>query len=184
MTEGVLGIIGCPMLEDNLVWSLRGDSDEKDIAIVDTGHEGSLRDKLDAHSIPYRVVGEDDALSGRYVPSEGSFNLLVYMLDLGLHSVPEELRSKVEDVAVRMQPYVDAIGFYLGTCGTYHWDIPEWCEGRGMKPATTASARTSAVVRSTWRCRRGTPGTSTCSRRWLPTTTPSCGPTTRRPRSP
>ena len=126
MTEGVLGIIGCPMLEDNLVWSLRGDSDEKDIAIVDTGHEGSLRDKLDVHSIPYRVVDEDDALSGRYVPSEGSFNLLVYMLDLGLHSVPEELRSKVEDVAVRMQPYVDAIGFYLGTCGTYHWDIPEW----------------------------------------------------------
>lgn len=135
MTEGVLGIIGCPLLEDNLVWSLRGDSDEKDIAIVDTGHEGSLWDKLDAHSIPYRVVGEDDALSGRYVPSEGSFNLLVYMLDLGLHSVPEELRSKVEDVAVRMQPYVDAIGFYLGTCGTYHWDIPKWCEGRGLKPS-------------------------------------------------
>lgn len=135
MTEGVLGVIGCPMLEDNLVWSLKRDGDEKDIAIVDTGNQGSLRDKLDAHSIPYRILDEDDALSGRYVPSEGRFNLLVYMLNLGLHSVPEELRSKVEDVAVRMQPYVDAIGFYLGTCGTYRWDIPRWCEQRGLKPS-------------------------------------------------
>ena len=115
MTEGVLGIIGCPMLVDNLVWSLTHDPDEKDITIIDTGHEGPLREQLDARAIPYRTIGE-----------------LMY---LGLHSVPEELRSKTEDVATLMQPYVDAIGFYLGTCGTYHWDIPKWCEERGMKPA-------------------------------------------------
>ena len=135
MTEGVLGIIGCPMLVDNLVWSLGDDPDEKDIAIVDTGHQAPLCEKLDARSIPYRTVGEEDVLSGGYTPAEGRFNLLVYLLDLGLHSVPEELRSKVEDVTARMQPYVDAVGFYLGTCGTYHWDIPAWCRERGMKPS-------------------------------------------------
>ena len=32
MTSGVLGIIGCPMLEDNLIHCLRNDSEEKDIA--------------------------------------------------------------------------------------------------------------------------------------------------------
>lgn len=135
MTEGVLGIIGCPMLVDNLVWSLKDDADEKDITIIDTGNEGPLREQLDARSIPYRTMGEEDALSGGYVPTEGRFNLLVYLMNLGLHSVPEELRSKTEDIATRMQPYVDAIGFYLGTCGTYHWDIPKWCEEKGLKPS-------------------------------------------------
>ena len=123
------------MLVDNLVWSLTHDPDEKDIAVIDTGNEGPLREQLDARSIPYRTIGEEDALSGGYVPTEGRFNLLVYLMDLGLHSVPEELRSKTEDVATRMQPYVDAIGFYLGTCGTYRWDIPGWCEQRGLKPS-------------------------------------------------
>ena len=32
MTSGVLGIIGCPMLEDNLIHCLRNDPEEKDIA--------------------------------------------------------------------------------------------------------------------------------------------------------
>lgn len=31
MTSGVLGIIGCPMLEDNLIHCLRDDSEEEDI---------------------------------------------------------------------------------------------------------------------------------------------------------
>ena len=34
-----------------------------------------------------------------------------------------------------MQPYVDAIGFYMGTCGSYEWDIPKWCESKGYKPS-------------------------------------------------
>lgn len=32
MTSGVLGIIGCPMLEDNLIHRLRDDPEEKDIS--------------------------------------------------------------------------------------------------------------------------------------------------------
>lgn len=32
MTSGMLGIIGCPMLEDNLIHRLRDDPEEKDIS--------------------------------------------------------------------------------------------------------------------------------------------------------
>ena len=103
------------MLVDNLVWSLTHDPDEKDITIIDTGHEGPLREQLDARAISYRTIGEEDALSGGYVPTDGRFNLLVYLMDLGLHSVPEELRSKTEDIATRMQPYVDAMNQNLDT---------------------------------------------------------------------
>jgi len=33
-----------------------------------------------------------------------------------------------------MQPFVDGIGFYLGTCGNFEWNIPRWCEEQGLKP--------------------------------------------------
>lgn len=137
MTSGVLGIIGCPMLEDNLVWCLKDDPDAKDIAIIRNDNIGSICRKLEKYSIPYRLIEQDDVSAGKYVPTEGSFNLLVYMLNLGLHAEPEKLKSEVEDLTMWMQPYVDAIGFYLGTCGTYHWNIPKWCEEKGLKPSAT-----------------------------------------------
>lgn len=135
MTEGVLGIIGCPMLEDNLIYCLRDDPDAKDIAIIDNENIGPLRRKLDARGIPYRMVGMDDVLAGRYVPSEGRFNMLIYEFSLGKHAYPDQLKECVEDVTEKLQPYVDAIAFYLGTCGNYEWDIPKWCESKGYKPS-------------------------------------------------
>lgn len=135
MTEGVLGIIGCPMLEDNLIHCLKDDPDAKDIAIIENENIGPLRRKLEARGIPFRLVGMDDVLAGRYVPTEGAFNLLVYEFSLGKHAYPDKLKEDVEDVTGKLQPYVDAIGFYLGTCGNFDWDIPRWCESEGYKPS-------------------------------------------------
>ncbi len=135
MTTGVLGIIGCPMLEDNLVWCLRRDSDVKDVAVIRTGNEGSICRKLEKNFVPYRTIDEGEALGGGYAPTERRFNLLIYILNLSLHADPARLKAEVEGLASRMQPYVDAIGFYLGTCGSYNWNIPTWCENRGYKPS-------------------------------------------------
>ncbi len=88
VTTGVLGIIGCPMLGDNLIWCLRGDSDAKDVAVIRTGNEGLIYKKLEENSVPYRTIDEGEALGGGYTPTEERFNLLVYMLNLGLHADP------------------------------------------------------------------------------------------------
>ena len=61
--------------------------------------------------------------------------MMILMLDLGLHSRPEVLKSAVENYTREMQPYADAFGFYLGTCGNFDWDIPGWCAKNGLKPA-------------------------------------------------
>lgn len=132
MTKGVLGIIACPMLDDNLVYSLSKDGEEKHITVVDNEHNGSLLRKFEAHGIGYDLITWDDVIIGRYKPT-GRYDLLVLMINLGLHSKPELLKSSVEDLARQMQPRVDAIGFYLGTCGNYNWNIPKWCKDNGMK---------------------------------------------------
>lgn len=125
------------MLEDNLIYSLRKDPEAKDITIINNENVNSICRKLEHFSIPYRLLNESDLLAGKYEPVDGQFNILIVLFNLGLHAVPDQLKAKVEQMTEEMQPYVDAIGFYLGTCGNYEWDIPAWCESKGFKPAAT-----------------------------------------------
>ena len=128
MTQGVLGIIACPMLDDNLVHSLSKDEEKKNITVVRNDYNGSLLRKLDAEGIHYDLIAWEDVLAGKYRPIDGEYNLLILMINLGLHSKPKELKEKVEDMSRRMDPFVDAFGYYLGTCGNYGWNIPIWSE--------------------------------------------------------
>jgi hypothetical protein len=134
MTKGVLGLIVCPMVDDNLVYSLRKDGESKRILIVDNENTRSIKDKLSRSGIPYELVPWKDIRFGTCTMDRGEFNIVIYMINLGLHSRPDELKTTVEDLTREMQDVVDGIGFYLGTCGNYEWDIPKWCEEEGLKP--------------------------------------------------
>ena len=137
VAKGILGIIICPMLDDNLVYSLDKDPEEKDIVLVDTGNQGPIVRKLERHGIPYRISSWDDIISGKTVLDRERYTVMVYSLNLGLHARPDVLRDRVEKLSKEMQPVVDAIGFYLGTCGNEGWDIPAWCDSMGFKPSAT-----------------------------------------------
>ena len=135
MTSGVLGVIICPMVDDNLLYSLKKDPEEKMITLIDARSASSLKRKFDKAGIKYDLIDWGDVTAWRYQPVEGAFNILIRTMDLGLHSKPDVLKSTIEEYAVDMQPFVDGIGFYLGTCGNYDWNIPRWCEEKGMKPS-------------------------------------------------
>ncbi len=134
MTKGVLGIIICPMVDDNLVYSLKKDNEPRKIYVIDNENNSSIRRKFEKAGIEFEIVAWKAITSGVVQPDTSVFNMIIYPINLGLHGVPEELKSTVEDLAYEMQPYVDAIGFYLGTCGNYEWNIPAWCEEKGLKP--------------------------------------------------
>ena len=137
MTKGVLGIILCPLVDDNLVYSLNKDPEPKKITVVDNDNSKSLRRKLDSKGVQYDVISWDDVIGHRYEPDADSFNILVHAINLGLHAKPEELKAIVEELTTDFQPFVDAMGFYLGTCGNYEWDAPAWCKEKGYKPSAT-----------------------------------------------
>lgn len=135
MTNGVLGLIVCPMADDNLIYSLNKDPEEKNVIVVDNKNTKSIKEKLGKIGQDYRLVPWDDIRFGNFVLDPDRFTILVYMIDLGLHSKPDELKTTVEGLTREMQPLVDGIGFYLGTCGNYEWNIPAWCEQKGYKPS-------------------------------------------------
>lgn len=134
MAKGVLGIIICPMVDDNLIYSLKKDPEAKRIVILDDESNGSLRRKLDKAGIAYETATWGELRSHEVRFDRGEFNILVRTINLGLHSEPEKLKSTVEDLTRRMQPYVDGMAFYLGMCGNYDWDIARWCSEEGLKP--------------------------------------------------
>ncbi len=135
MTHGVLGIVACPMVDDNLVYSLAKDPEEKDIVIVENKNTSSITRKLDSKNIRYRIVPWSEITSYRMELDHSRYTLLIHMTDLGLHARPEVRKSTVEEIVTDMQPFVDAVGLYLGTCGNFDWNIPRWCEQRGFKPS-------------------------------------------------
>lgn len=134
MTHGVLGLIVCPMADDNLIYSLKNDPEEKNIIVVDNEHNGSIRRKLEEIGENYQLVEWRDIVGRNFDLDGNRYTILIYMINLGLHSKPEDLKSCVEELSKDMDPFVDGFGFYLGTCGNYNWNIPEWCKDNGLKP--------------------------------------------------
>ena len=136
MARGVLGIICCPMVDDNLMYNLINDKDEKHITVVRNGNESSIRRKLEKAGMEYDTIVWQDVVRRAYEPKDG-YNILIVMTALGLHAEPKVLKDTVEGLAKDMQGSVDCLGFYLGTCGNYNWNLPQWCESKGYKPSFT-----------------------------------------------
>lgn len=134
MTSGILGIVACPMLEDELIYGLMHDDEPKRIYVADTEYCGSLRRKMDSRHISYSMIHLEAFKAGNADLGEGGFRIVVIMNDLGLHEQPKDLKEFIEQQVESIQSRVDAIGLYYGLCGNYGWDVPAWCQKMGYKP--------------------------------------------------
>lgn len=127
MVKGTLGIIGCPVLEDEIAYSLSTDKDSKNIYLVDTPPSHALKKKLELKRVPFTLVSEWDFNNGyAEIPRDGQFNVVVIMNKLGLHSQPEFLRRTLEDQMRFCQSKFDVIALYYGMCGNAGWDVSKW----------------------------------------------------------
>lgn len=143
MTNGTLGIIACPMLEDEMLWSLRNDKEEKHIFLADNEHKDSTQSKLEFWHMPYKLIPEDDLMNGNF-PKEG-YTVAILMNDLALHAEPKDLMKKIEDQVTQMSGAVDAIACYYALCGNYGWDISAYAKENGLKPTAVFRDHTGRV---------------------------------------
>lgn len=135
MAEGILGVIACPMLEDELIYALGKDEGPKTVTVLDTEYCGSLRRKLEAAGIGYGTMPYDAFLEDGLEREDGRFDVVINMNDLGLHAEPKDLKVFIEEQVEAFQPHIDVLGIYYGLCGNHGWDLTRWCEERGFKPA-------------------------------------------------
>ena len=127
MINGTLGIIGCPILEDEIVYSLSNETEEKKVYLVDTPRSHTLRRKLELKKIPFSLIGEWDFNNGyAEIDPENSFNIIIVMNNLALHKDPAFLRSTLEGQLRFYQSKFDSIALYYGMCGNAGWDVSRW----------------------------------------------------------
>ena len=63
--KGVMCVVACPLLEDELIHSLHEDTQEKKIYIADTKPSVSIKRKMDAKGMKYDLITEKDFFFNR-----------------------------------------------------------------------------------------------------------------------
>ncbi len=126
MAKGTLGMVVCPILEDELVHNLSTDSDVKTVLVLDNDYCESVKEKLSKAGIPFETMDQATFLDvGAPLPGD-CYNVVIYMMDMGLHEEPEDLGEAVRESLLTFQRHVDAIMLYYGLCGQGLKGIEEW----------------------------------------------------------
>ncbi|HNX47665.1 MAG TPA: DUF1638 domain-containing protein [Methanomassiliicoccales archaeon] len=109
-----LGIIGCPVLEDEIVYLLSGDKGLKDIFVVKDEHSEKLIGKLRRKGIEIVPTSEEGLSS---LPDSQGRSVVVWMKSMGLHEEPKELGKEVARSAKVMDGHCATILLFYGLCG-------------------------------------------------------------------
>jgi hypothetical protein len=122
-TKGYLGIVGCPILEDEIVHSVLRDTDIANVVVIENDDSHNLIRKLRKAGTKARVSSinesELDALP------QGGFNLLVLMKSMALHEDPQILRREVAKAVELIGPLCRSIMLFYGLCGNAFKHLPD-----------------------------------------------------------
>ena len=91
--KGVMCVDACPLLEDELVYSMYTDPQPQRILLADTEPAVSIKRKMDAKGMKYELITEKEFFHVRDNLNKDEFNILIYMNSLGLHAEPEKLKD-------------------------------------------------------------------------------------------
>ena len=135
MTSGKLCMMACPILEDEMVHNLSSDPEDKRIVLLENGNTETLLPKLEHAGIEYESFPEstffDDA-----IPFGDGYNVIIWMMDTGLHEEPENLKQEIRRLLLEADPHVDAVMLYYGLCGNGLLGIDDWARENMAHPVT------------------------------------------------
>ena len=126
MESGRLMMIACPLLEDEMIYNLTTDPDEKRIFLLVNKNIDTLLPKLRSNNVEFEQISEEDFFNeNANVPREG-YNVIIWMMNLGLHSEPKDLASEIRRLMLTVPGHADGIALYYGLCGNGLEGIREW----------------------------------------------------------
>jgi len=117
--KGNLGIIGCPMLEDEIVHVIGRDSEIDEVYVVRNEECDGVVEKLSKAGLAFSLI-EASAIGS--LPRDG-YGVVVLMKSLGLHQEPEELRDDIMRTAHSLDGEFDSIVLFYGLCGNAFKDL-------------------------------------------------------------
>lgn len=104
-----IAIVGCKMLEDEIVYLLNNDSEIKE-AIIQKRKNNSYKEFESKLEIKTKVTNLDKSFN---IKSDA----IIELLPFALHEEPEKLRNKVKKSIKRISRYSEEILIFYGLCG-------------------------------------------------------------------
>jgi len=117
-------IIGCRMFEDEIMHLLENDPEIEEVLVVENEDCAGITRKMAGAGIEYTILSLKEVPEKPAKKGKG-LTLIVYMLELALHAIPENLKKTVYSKVELMAPHSDAVMLFYGLCGNVLGKIEE-----------------------------------------------------------
>jgi hypothetical protein len=124
--KGRLGMIVCPMLEDEAIYNIKNDPEIDDVYLVNTAFNETIIPKLKQHGVNYQTISTVKALSGDF--DKDRYSVIIWVMFMGLHEDIDMLNMEITNQIITMCRSVDSIMLYYGRCGRGLDNICKWAE--------------------------------------------------------
>ena len=119
-----MSIISCKIMQDEIVWILENDSSIDEILVVENENIREFVGKLNKINIQHKMLPLENISSLSKINSEcNKYTVLVYVMELGLHTNPKELKKKVYKTVEILAPFSSGILLFYGLCGNVLGDV-------------------------------------------------------------
>ncbi len=129
-------MIVCPILEDEMVYNLLMDKDEKNLYLIENDNTKMLLPKLERNSLKYAMISEEDFIARKVQFPREKYNVVMWLRSMGLHSDPKKLKEAILADVCNVDGYVDGIMLYYGLCGQALLGICDWARENIKTPLT------------------------------------------------
>jgi hypothetical protein len=120
----VMTIIGCRMFEDEIMHLLENDPEIEKVLVVENEDCKGITRKMTGSGLAYTTLPFEE-IPEKSAGRDKGLTLVIYMLELALHAIPENLKKTVYSKVELMAPRSDGVLLFYGLCGNVLGKIEE-----------------------------------------------------------
>jgi hypothetical protein len=117
-------------MQDEIVWILENDSSVDEVIVVENENIREFSGKLNKVNLQHKVLPlenipllsernneSDENNESDKISESDKYTVLIYLMELGLHKNPKELKNKVYKTVESLTPFSSGILVFYGLCG-------------------------------------------------------------------
>jgi hypothetical protein len=118
MRSGILGIVGCQALEDEMAYVVAHDEDIKRVMIIDATQEKTIADKIRVMAPNKMVMSFAEGFDVKEFQTTQDISVIIWLKSIGLHQSPPLLREEVMKAVNSLESLSKSVLLFYGQCGS------------------------------------------------------------------
>lgn len=115
---GVMGIVGCQVLEDEMAYVVAQDTEVRHVLIIDGTGESKMEEKIRTIAPDKTVISFGEEFNFRLYQTSTEMSVILWIKPISLHQSPPLLREAVINAVRIMEPLTKSVMLFYGQCGS------------------------------------------------------------------